>query len=155
MMTDPPSTKAASTFRARLGEIRYDLRDKLWLVPLVLAITGLVLTVFLVPVSATNSTPDKMTAAFVALLAASGALVVVIFGFSRKQIRRAKVGFAYLYLVLATISSLIGVLPALTDNAYHHRWGAPLLLGLSVAGVVGVFFTLLVAWSGGNEEQGS
>jgi hypothetical protein len=128
-------------------KVRYGFRRNKWIVPLVFAVGGLALGFFIAPVSTKGNSPDEMTAAFGVLLATGIALVVLVFTLARKRFRRLKPVLVYLYAICAVVFPLIGVLPGLPNSFYSHLWGAPLLLGLAVAGNMGIFFTLLVAWT--------
>lgn len=117
-----------------------------WLIPLVLAILAFAVVLLTVPVSG-KSAPDKMVAAFVALLGVSGALTAAVFAWRRRAVAVAKVGLVAFYLVMAVVPAVIGVIDVLPDGAYRHRLGAgPVLLALSAAGTLGLFASLLLGW---------
>jgi cell division protein FtsW (lipid II flippase) len=132
---------------AFMPRIRYRFRRNKWIVPLLLALIGFVVGFFIAPVSAKGNSPDKMTAAFTALLAAGITLVVLAFTLARNHFRRLKPVLIYIYAIFAVVAPLLGVLPGWPDSFYSHLWGAPLVLGLAVAGTMGIFLTLLVAWT--------
>jgi drug/metabolite transporter (DMT)-like permease len=132
---------------AFLVRIRYGLRKKLWAVPLTFAVGGFVLGFLIAPVSTKGNSPDKMTTAFGVLLAAGIALVAAVFVLQRSRFRRLKPVLVFIYAICAVVAPLIGVLPGLPDSFYGHLWGAPLALGLAVAGAIGIFLTFLVGWT--------
>lgn len=138
-----------SHWRLRLGEFGYDLARKAtawaWALPLVLAVAALVVVLIAVPVSPKGKA-DRLVDVFEALIAASIALSAVVFSWQRQEVTRFKVVLVILYCVLGIGVPVVGIVPVLPDHDYQHRWAAPLLLGLSVAGLVGIFTTLLAAW---------
>lgn len=137
-------------WRLRLGQIRYDLARKasawVWALPLVMAAVAFVLVLINVPVSPEGKT-DRLVDVFAGLIAASIALGAVVFAWQRQAVTRFKVGLVVLYCVLAIGAPVVGMVPVLPDHDYQHRWAAPLLLGLSVAGLAGIFTTVLAAWT--------
>jgi hypothetical protein len=138
-----------SRWRLRLGEIRYDLARKasawVWALPLVMAAAAFIVVLITVPVSPKGKT-DRLVDVFGILFASSIALSAVVFSWQRQAVMRFKIGLVILYCVLGIGVPVVGIVPVLPDHDYQHRWAAPLLLGLSVAGLVGIFTTLLAAW---------
>lgn len=138
-------TTSVNPWAIRRDKVRYWFKKLRWLIPLVLAVVTLVGVLVAVPLSG-NSAPDKMTGAFVALAAASVALVVGALAWHRRTFAVAHVGLVVLYMIMAVPTALAGVMDMLPDGAYRHRFGAPLLLALSAAGTMAVFASLLLGW---------
>lgn len=140
----------APPYRLRLAEIRYDLARKarawVWALPLVMAALAFVVVLIAVPVSPKGKT-DRLVDVFGILIAASITLSAVAFAWQRQAVAHFKVGLVVLYSVLGICAPVVGIVPVLPDHDYEHRWAAPLLLGLSVAGLVGIFTTVLAAWA--------
>jgi len=131
---------------AFLVPIRHSLRTNVWVWPLVFAIGGFLLGFFFAPVSTKGNNLDKMTTAFGILLAAGITLAASVFVFQPKRLHRLKPFLVIFFAICAVVAPLIGVLPALPDSLYEHLWGAPLVLGLAVAGTAGLFLTFLFGW---------
>jgi hypothetical protein len=142
-------TEDEESFRglAFMPRIRYFFHRHKWIVPFLFALGGFFLGFFIAPVSTKGNNPDKMTAAFGVLLAAGIALVVLVFTLARNRFGRLKPVLVILYAICAVVAPLIGVLPGWPDSFYSHLWGAPLVLGLAVAGTMGTLVTLIVAWT--------
>ena len=129
----------------RWDKVCYWFRKSQWLIPVVLAVLTFVGVLLAVPLSG-KSAPDRMSAAFATLAAASLVLAVAAFALNRRTFRVAKVGLVVLYVILAVPTALVGVIDVLPDSAYRHRFGAPLLLALSTAGIVGLLAAFVLGW---------
>lgn len=95
---------------------------------------------------ASDKEAEQLTTAYQALLGFGLALAVAAFALKRARLRRMKPALLCAYSICAVIPPLVGGALSLPHGFFDHVWGAPLLLGLALAGSLGIFVTVVVSW---------